>query len=48
MIEGYIALAKRIRQELADLEQVVARAERAITALPSITAQGRPKSGGVA
>jgi len=35
VIEGYIALAKRIRQELADLEQILARAERAITALLS-------------
>ncbi|MFQ6014650.1 MAG: hypothetical protein ACE5NP_04320 [Anaerolineae bacterium] len=32
MIEDYIVLASRIRQELADLERVVARAERAIAA----------------
>lgn len=32
MIEDYLVVAGRIRQELSDLEQVVARAERAITA----------------
>ena len=32
MIEAYLLLADRIRQELSDLEQVVARAERAIQA----------------
>ncbi len=33
MIEDYLAVADRIRQELSDLEQVVARAERAIAAV---------------
>lgn len=32
MIEDYLVVAERIRQELTDLEQVIARAERAITA----------------
>ena len=32
MIEDYLVLAGRVRQELADLERVVARAERAVTA----------------
>ncbi len=32
MIEDYLIVADRIRQELGDLERVVARAERAITA----------------
>ena len=32
MIEDYLVVADRIRQELTDLERVVARAERAITA----------------
>ena len=32
MIEAYLLLADRIRQELSDLEQVVARAQRAIGA----------------
>lgn len=32
MIEDYLVVAGRIRQELADLERVVARAKRAITA----------------
>jgi hypothetical protein len=32
MIEDYLVVAGRIRQELADLERVVARAERAISA----------------
>ena len=30
MIESYLALAARIRQELADLEHIVQRAERAL------------------
>jgi hypothetical protein len=33
MIERYRVLASRIRQELSNLEQVVARAERAMTAM---------------
>ena len=32
MIEDYVILAGRIRQELAELERVVSRAERAMTA----------------
>jgi hypothetical protein len=32
VIEGYLVVADRIRQELTDLERVIARAERAITA----------------
>ncbi len=32
MIEDYLVVAERIRQKLSDLEQVVTRAERAITA----------------
>jgi hypothetical protein len=32
MIEDYLVLVDRIRQELTDLERVVARAERAVTA----------------
>lgn len=38
MIEGYLALATRIRKELADVEQVISRAEGAIRA-----AQRRPQ-----
>jgi len=32
MIERYLVLAERIRQELADVEQVIERAERAMAA----------------
>lgn len=32
MIDRYVVVAGRIRQELSDLEQVVARAERAMAA----------------
>ncbi len=32
MIKDYLVVASRIRQELTDLERVVTRAERAITA----------------
>ena len=31
MIESYLILAERIRKELHDLEQLVARADRAVT-----------------
>lgn len=32
MIERYLVVAARIRQELTDLEEVLARAERAVAA----------------
>ena len=39
MIEEYLVLADRIRQELSDLEQVVARAQRAIQAFATFLKQ---------